>query len=30
MRISPIDYLRYTWQMLNGFRVYAERGITDL
>ncbi|MFL5806072.1 MAG: class I SAM-dependent methyltransferase [Roseiflexaceae bacterium] len=29
MSISPIDYLRYTWQMLNGFRVYAERGIAE-
>src|SRR6185295_9119204 len=25
MSISTTDYLRYTWHMLNGFRVYAER-----
>src|ERR1051325_6793410 len=29
MSISTTDYLRYTWQMLNGFRVYAEREMDE-
>src|SRR5690349_20362991 len=30
MSIAITDYIRYTWQMLNGMRTNAERGISEL